>query len=246
MERVDRLSTLMERFRLSARPATLGEATLVAVRGEHGNPDHLFLSANPTEVVQDDRSVLLSAFIDWGGDLNPLYLALPEIIRHDLSEDPETQSLVNLIETEFRNQRCGANSVICRLIEVLLVRLLRGQIEAGLVGSGLLAGLSDQRLSMSLVAIHDHPERLWTNEDLASVAGLSLSRFVELFNQRVGVTPASYLRRWRLTLARQDLSGGARVDRVAHKYGFRSSVGFSRAFKRQFGIQPKSIRLHPD
>ena len=242
MGKVDRLSTLMERFRLSARLALPGEATLVAVRDEEGKPDALFLSAKPIETDVYNQHVILSAFVDWGSELNPLYLSLPELIRHRLSEDPGTRSLIELSEGELRNHRCGADSVVCRLTEVLLVRLLRVQIEAGQVGPGLLAGLSDPRLSGSLVAIHDNPERLWNNEDLAHVAGLSLSRFVELFQQRVGDTPASYLRRWRLTLARQDLSNGARVDRVAYKYGFRSTPGFSKAFKRQFGAHPISVR----
>jgi AraC-like DNA-binding protein len=35
----------------------------------------------------------------------------------------------------------------------------------------------------------------------------------------VGQTPFSYLRQWRLTLARQDLAAGARVKTVAARYG---------------------------
>lgn len=242
MERIDRLSTLMARFRLSARLAPPGEATLVATREAGGLPGRVFLGARPVETGVDHDKILLCATVDWGGDANPLFLALPDLMIHDLSQDAGTYQLLEMIDTEIRMPRCGGETVIGRLIEVLLVRILRGQIEAGSVETGLLAGLSDARLSRSIVAIHDQPERLWTNDDLAQVAGLSLSRFVELFQARVGETPAAYLRRWRLTLASQELALGARVERVAHRYGFRSAEGFSRAFKRQFGQQPRAMR----
>ncbi|MDV7143476.1 AraC family transcriptional regulator [Tropicimonas sp. TH_r6] len=242
MEKIDRLSTLMSRFRLSARAAPLGEATLIATRPGKDDPGRLFLGAVPVEIDLAEAEIVVAARVDWGSDANPLFQALPELMVHDLSADEGTRQLLSLIDLEIRASRCGADSVIGRLTEVLLVRLLRGQIESGAVETGLLAGLSDPRLSRSIVAIHDHPERLWTNEDLAQVAGLSLSRFVELFQTRVGETPAAYLRRWRLTLARQDLVLGARVERVAHRYGFRSAEGFSRAFKRQFGQQPRALR----
>ncbi|MFD0982778.1 AraC family transcriptional regulator [Tropicimonas aquimaris] len=242
MEKIDRLSTLMSRFRLSARPAPAGDATLIATRRVEEEPGRLYLGARPVTVEVAPEDVLLAATIDWGSESNPLFLALPDLMVHDLSRDEGTRQLLSLIDAEIRMPRCGADSVVGRLTEVLLVRILRGQIEAGSVESGLLAGLSDPRLSRSIVAMHDRPERLWTNDDLAREAGLSLSRFVELFQARVGETPAAYLRRWRLTLASQDLAQGARVERVAHRYGFRSAEGFSRAFKRQFGRLPRSLR----
>ncbi len=242
MEKIDRLSTLMSRFRLTARRAPPGEATLIATRPGCGAAGQLFLGALPVIVDLPATDIVLAAKVDWGGETNPLFQALPDLMVHDLSADEGTRQLLSLIDLEIRASRCGADSVIGRLTEVLLVRILRGQIEAGSVETGLLAGLSDPRLSRSIVAIHDQPDRLWTNDDLAQVAGLSLSRFVELFQARVGETPAAYLRRWRLTLARQDLALGARVERVAHRYGFRSAEGFSRAFKRQFGQQPRSLR----
>ncbi|PRY26323.1 AraC family transcriptional regulator [Aliiruegeria haliotis] len=242
MERFDRLTTLMARFRVSARLAPLSEATLVATRPATHGPGKLYLGAHPVAPEDPESDILLAARVDWGGAANPLFLALPDLMVHDLAGDEGTVQLLSLIDTEIRSPRCGSETVIGRLTEVLLVRILRGQIEAGSVESGLLAGLSDARLSRSIVAIHDQPERLWTSDDLAREAGLSRSRFMELFQARVGETPAAYLRRWRLTLASQDLALGARVERVAHRYGFRSPEGFSKAFKRQFGRSPISMR----
>ena len=97
--------------------------------------------------------------------------------------------------------------------------MMRAQIEAGSTQPGLLAGLSNPRLSRAIVVMHDRPGQAWRNEDLAHIAGMSLSRFAETFLAEVGEPPAAYLRRWRLTLARQDIAKGQRVDVVARRYG---------------------------
>ena len=125
---------------------------------------------------------------------------------------------------------------------VMLVRLLRAQLEHGVTTPGLLAGLSDTRLSRAIVAIHDRPGRLWINEDLAGIARLSVSRFVEVFRDKVGETPMSYLRRWRMILARQDVARGDRIQTVADRYGYASGEALSRAFRRQHDASPSDIR----
>ena len=132
--------------------------------------------------------------------------------------------------------------MLSRLGEVLIVRMMRAQIEAGSTQPGILAGLSDQRLSRAIVAMHDRPGQAWRNEDLALLSGMSLSRFAETFLAEVGESPAAYLRRWRLTLARQDIAKGHRVDVVARRYGFSSPEGFTRAFKKYHGKTPIALR----
>jgi len=123
-----------------------------------------------------------------------------------------------------------------------MVRLLRAQIERGTTGAGLLGGLADARLSRTIVAIHENPGKQWRNQELAEVANLSRSRFSERFVELVGETPQAYLRRWRMTLARQDVERGERIQTVAWRYGYGSSEALSRAFRRQFGNNPVALR----
>ena len=147
-----------------------------------------------------------------------------------------------LILAEEDARRCGSGTVLDRLGEVLMVRLLRHQIEHGSTDAGLLGGLADRRLSRAIVAIHEDPGRGWKSEDLAAIAGLSLSRFAELFASVVGVTPMAYLRRWRMVLARQDIERGDRIQSVARRYGYGSSEALNRSFRRQFGDSPMHFR----
>ncbi|MDF1609775.1 AraC family transcriptional regulator [Hoeflea sp. YIM 152468] len=239
---MDRLTTLMERFALQVKPAALPAATLVVIADHEGVAAQVWFGRPGLGAGLDAGRVVFAAEVDWGGASNPLLAALPDRFGYPLSADPETASLVNIMCQEFEAARCGSASVVNRLGEVLIVRLLRAQIEAGSTEPGLLAGLSEPRLSRAIVAIHESPGRPWRNDDLAEIAGLSLSRFSETFLTIVGETPAAYLRRWRLVLARQDLQKGDRVDAVARRYGYDSAEGFARAFKRSYGLNPLAMR----
>ena len=246
MDRIDRLTTLMDRFSLNVRPAPLNEAMLVVVTStENGAPEQVRFCATAPVFTSFQDHVLFSAVLDWGGTANPLMAALPDTVEIDLFDNPESLGLILMLQSEFTAQRCGVDSVVNRLGEVLIVRMLRTLIEAGSTKPGLLAGLSDPRLSRAIVAIHDQPGRNWSNENLAMTAGMSLSRFAEVFQALVGEPPAAYLRRWRLTLARQDVAKGDRVDVIARRYGYNSSEGFARAFKKHFGDNPITLRPKP-
>ncbi len=239
---MDRLTTLVERFHLSVQIAPLEGANLIILKAPDGTPLRVLFFPRDGHQGGAAGDVLLAARVDWAGPGNPLLAALPEVVDFNLTDDAETQGLVRLMYREARANRCGAQSVVNRLGDVLMVRLLRDQIERGATEPGLLAGLADPRLSRAIVAMHDHPGRLWSNADLAQEAGLSLSRFCELFAQQVGETPMGYLRRWRLILARQDMLRGDRVDAVARRYAYGSPEGFSRAFRRAYGIAPTALR----
>jgi AraC-like DNA-binding protein len=242
MERYDRLTTLIDRFKLAVTPAELEYANLVVLAAPDGTPNRAYFLARNVKFAPTGGQVLFCAHVDWSGPHNPLLTALPETVDIDLSGDPDSIGLVRMMQSEITGRRCGVDSVLNRLGEVLIVRMMRAQIEAGSTQPGLLAGLSDQRLSRAIVAMHDRPGQAWRNEDLALLSGMSLSRFAETFLAEVGETPAAYLRRWRLTLARQDIAKGQRVDVVARRYGFSSPEGFTRAFKKYHGKTPIALR----
>lgn len=240
MSQVDRLTTLIQRFQLKVRPARVGPAH-IAVLGAADQPCSILFA--PGGVQPAGARVIFAAQVDWASDMNPLLHSLPSQTCYDLAQDPDAQALVAVLRNEVAADRCGAGSVLNRLCEVLLVRLLRHLMQNGAAQTGLLAGLSDPRLSRAIVAMHDRPQQEWDARALAHEAGLSLSRFTELFRATVGESPMAYLRRWRLILARQDLARGTRIGTVARRYGYSSPEGFSRAFRRQFDTAPIQIRF---
>lgn len=238
---MDRLSSLMARFRMTVGAVEPAAANLL-VYG-HGGEDLSRLVFHPAGVgIALGRDADLALRVEWAGPHNPLVAALPDRVEVNLEQAPELKAILDLIRQEVEVYRCGAQSILASLGQAAMVRLLRHLIEAGTAEPGLLAGLSDLRLARAIVAMHDHPGRVWSTQDLAMEAGLSLSRFSELFSQQVGESPMSYLRRWRLTLARQDLMRGDRVDAVARRYAYESPEGFTRAFRRAYGCAPVSLR----
>lgn len=239
---MDRLTTLMDRFQLAVQAAMPGEANLIALADAAGDPVRILYCTRGSPPDAPAFNVMWAARVEWSGRSNPFLAALPPVVDYDVSGNAEAQGLVRLMRDEAEGRHCGAQSVINRLGEVLMVRLLRNQIQKGAAEPGLLAGLADPRLSRAIVAMHDHPGRLWTNADLAQEAGLSLSRFAELFAAEVGETPIGYLRRWRLILAHQDLARGDRVEAVARRYAYTSPEGFTRAFRKAYGVAPVSLR----
>ncbi|MEM9063258.1 MAG: AraC family transcriptional regulator [Pseudomonadota bacterium] len=238
MKKFDRLSALVDRFELSVAPWPEDGANLVIRElAQGGWALRLGESADA-----DATTVVFRARVDWGDGDNPLFIALPGLITREIGSDEELGLIVQLLVAEGRAGRCGAATVLNRLGEVLIVRIVREAIERGASEPGVLGGLADPRLSRAIVSMHEAPGQNWRNEDLAEIAGLSRSRFAELFVEAVGETPLAYLRRWRLVLARKDLERGDRVQSVARRYGYASGEAFNRAFQRFFGHPPTGLR----
>lgn len=239
-DRYDRLSALISRFDLRVQRVPLGEGNMTVFGDpETGVPGRVEIRTRGGVPFAGTNEVPVAACsIDWGGAANPLMAALPATVSLPI-RDAETRALLDVFLAEAGGRRCGSDKVLERLAEVLVIRLMRQQIEQGTAEPGVLAGL---RLSRAISALHEDPGRAWSNADLAVVAGMSLSRFADAFRTVVGEAPQSYLRRWRMTLARQDMDRGARVQTVARRYGYASSEALSRAFHRQFGVNPTELR----
>lgn len=243
MAALDRLSAVIDRFALTVTPAPSGAANLVLAAGPAPGAVRLALDLSAAGVAEEaGAAALFRAAVDWGGALNPLYSALPARLERVVAPEDELAAVARMLAAEAAANRCGAASVLNRLGEILMVRILREALERGGTEPGVLAGLADPRLGRAIVAMHEHPERLWRLDDLAEIAGLSRSRFAELFSSAVGEGPLAYLRRWRLALARQDLSRGERVQTVARRYGYRSGEALNRAFHRGHGQSPSAAR----
>ena len=252
MSRFDRLSALFSHFTLNATVAEAGTGNLAVLAGEEPGeekalPKRIVFRPRGPSPRQDvdretDEAILLDVRVDFGGAANPLLAGLPEVLSLPAACDEETELLLRLLLAEAKAARCGFASVLSRLAEVLIIRVLRHEIEHGTTEAGLFAGLADPRLSKGIVAMHEAPERDWRNHELAAIAGLSPSRFAELFRKKLNATPQAYLRRWRMTLARQDIARGDRIKAISRRYGYGSSEAFAKAFHRHFGSNPLALR----
>ena len=245
MPPLDRLSALIDRFELSVSPTEIDAANLVILhRPDDPGAWSLLLhpSGRPRHVPLRSEDLAFSAAVAWGGGDNPLLAALPEAIERRVAPPDDLDLIVRLLVAECAAMRCGSASVLNRLGEVLIVRMMREALAEGSAAPGVLGGLADPRLSRAIVMIHEKPGYAWRIEDLAKIAGLSRSRFAEVFLKAVGETPLAYVRNWRLVLARQDIERGDRIQAVAQRYGYASGEALNRAIRQRFGMSPTALR----
>ncbi|MCB8882443.1 helix-turn-helix transcriptional regulator [Acidisoma cellulosilytica] len=238
----DRLTAFLRAYDLRVEVLAAGQMSadaqlFIARDPETGSARRVVLSMQGGTADADG----IAAEVIFGGAVNPLLAALPERLVVDLEAGTAMRAIVDLFVAEACSPSCGGATVRSRLGEVIVVLAIRRAIDRG-VGAGLLAGLAHPTLHRSLVAMHDDPGRAWTVAELAALAEMSRGHFIARFRDVVGQTPTAYLTAWRLTLGRQALLSDASVKTVAFRSGFGSAAAFSRAFSRQFGYAPKTVR----
>ncbi|MCB1875398.1 MAG: AraC family transcriptional regulator [Chromatiales bacterium] len=193
--------------------------------------------------VGEGADTVCASFEFGAGLNNPLVRALPDMVTVALADLPNLASTTEVLFREASEQHCGRQAILDRMIEVLIIQLLRELMDQGRIESGLLAGLSNPRLAKAINAIHADPRKAWTLEELAGLASMSRARFALHFRETVGSTPMAYLGEWRLSVARSLLRLGKSVQAVADAVGYGSASALSRAFTAQTGMSPREWRL---
>lgn len=179
---------------------------------------------------------------------NPILDSLPPyfILRHeDKYHTPELKSLLGFMIMETQTGLMGTNAVIDRLSDVLFIHVLRAFMEREKEHSGYLAALFDPKTGPVIKAIHDTPDHPWSVQTLAEKANMSRSAFAEHFHALVGISPMQYVTNWRMQVAYELLMTSQHsTSKIAELSGYQSESSFSKAFKKQFGINPGVIRRH--
>ena len=189
----------------------------------------------------EDGAELVCATIEFGaGMLNPLIASLPEPLVLPLDALPELAPTLELLFTEAFAESPGRQAALDRLFEYLFVLLIRSAMNAQLIDSGILMGLSDSRLGRAIEAMHQHPETSWSLEELAQLAGMSRARFAVHFRAVVGMTPFDYLTDWRLGVAQTMLRKGNSLKLIAAAVGYANATALTRVFTQRIGQSPST------
>ncbi|PWH12285.1 MAG: ATPase, partial [Anaerolineae bacterium] len=144
-----------------------------------------------------------------------------------------------------------------------LERCTRG--VAGILGKGLfsaqetldrLQAVLERRASISsatrqlvrraMAFIHAHFAEPITREEIAAQIGMSADYLTDCFRQELGITPMTYIRRYRIRRACELLrSTDQSITQVAVEVGFADTAHFTRTFLREMGMTPKAYRKNP-
>lgn len=91
--------------------------------------------------------------------------------------------------------------------------------------------------------VRSHLHQSVTISDIAEELGYSVSHLRAVFRDRLGVSLGRYMRESRLSEAAQLLQKSEfNVSEIGEKCGFESLYAFSRAFRKSYGIPPRTYR----
>ena len=179
-----------------------------------------------------------------GGQAGFILDALPAFLRVDRAS-PRAAAVARilvLLEAEVGDAYLGGSLVTQRLAEILMIEAIRAYANPDSTHRvGWIAALADAKIGAALRLMHSDVARQWTAAALAAEVGMSRSAFTQRFSARVGRPPLDYLIGWRMTLARSRLTRTSiPISRLAAEVGYSSQSAFAQAFKRTFGITPRS------
>ena len=215
------------------------------------HPDEMPIDGQPlyagddVALVGGDDTIAIGGTVTFGAgnadfllDMLPTFMIVP---RSSPAADA-VATILALMSGEFDRGMMGSEIVGARLADVLLVEAIRAYAShADATAIGWLGAVRDVRIGRALRAIHNDVARPWTVAGLAEIAGMSRAAFSAEFSRRVGQPPLTYLRAWRLTLARTALTrGDETVASIASRIGYTSQSAFGHAFRRAFGAAPKA------
>ncbi|MBQ2183670.1 MAG: AraC family transcriptional regulator [Lachnospiraceae bacterium] len=108
--------------------------------------------------------------------------------------------------------------------------------------------MDEQRKAVRLMQdyISKHIDEDISIDDLAKEVSFSTSYARKIFSKALGMTPAVYVRRLKLTESALRLRDEkCQILDVAYDMGFGSVDGYQRAFRREFGCNPKEYSTSP-
>lgn len=178
----------------------------------------------------------------------PMLGALPDFIHlraAEIADQPRLTGMLDLLEAEALEGGGGTDLVISRLVDTLLIYILRRWFELqGPDGApGWFRALSEPGVNAAIGAIHGDPARRWSVDDLAAIARQSRATFLRRFREATGDAPMAYLTRWRMAMAARALRDRRRtIDQIALDVGYDSGAAFSKAFRKVTGVTPAAFR----
>ncbi len=207
------------------------------------------------EILASKEEPLLALIIDIDiGMLNRIISYMDEHLDHSLLTRGE----------KHRGLYVAAVTPMIRNVVSRLLSALQSPIESGVLGKGLVYELlfrimcgenaavlyalamkntNVSRIEKALKLIHASYNSAMNVDSLAALVNMSPSAFHRAFNDVTASSPIQYIKKIRLTKARDLLlEQRIRVSEVANQVGYESAAQFSREFKRYFGNSPSECR----
>lgn len=163
------------------------------------------------------------------------------LIAHAAEGRPLRQAIDTLLG-ELLEPQLGTHALTEALLKQCLILLIR-ECAADPERLTCLFEAVNPDLLRPLMAMIEHPAHDFSLEALARLAGMSRSGFAAQFHASFGQPPIEFLRSIRLRRAARLLERtDVPVAMIATSVGYESRTYFSRAFRAEFGIDPRGYR----
>ena len=170
---------------------------------------------------------------------NPLISFIQSVIIIRIADAPEIESVHALLMGEAFSSRCGKTFGVNQLLQYFLLVVFRYLIRTEAIPAGVTKALADARLLKAINSMHAQPEKPWTLESLAEVAGMSRASFANHFREATQVTPIEYLTDWRISLAQSKIMTGVPIKAIAKDVGYANPEALTRVFTKRVGCSPR-------
>jgi AraC-like DNA-binding protein len=192
----------------------------------------------------DGANVFLCGAYVLSGDIGRgLLEALPPLMTLSAAASDPLHDVIGLLSSELAASAPGQQTVLDRLLDVLLVLAMRACFQQSDHAPRWYQASADPRLSPALSAMHADAARPWTVGELAALSGLSRAAFARIFQLALGQAPMQYLTDWRMALARDHLRAGElTLAQIGTLTGYASPYAFAAAFRRHHGVPPGQWR----
>ncbi len=146
-----------------------------------------------------------------------------------------------LTEAEMARLNQGVATVLGKGLYSLEETL--AHLETALAHKHKLSSEAQRLVRKAMAYLHEHFTETLTRRDIAEHVGLDEDYLTYCFRQELGMTPITYLNRYRVHQAKQLLKQTDKsVTAIALEVGFSDSGYFSRVFRREVGVAPEAFR----
>lgn len=226
-----------------SKSVTMGSTTF-----DFGAGESLLITADVPTVSQVTRANISAPYFSMVIDLDPA--VIESLVLEMGSVSVETGAPVRVDPTEaevadtaLRLMRLLDRPASLAVLQAQLIRELHFWLLSGRHGGAIRSlGITDshaRRVARAVALIREKFAEPLTVDQLAGVAGMSVSSFHEHFRTITSLTPLQFQKQLRLIEARRRmLAEGELISNAAYAVGYESVSQFTREYGRMFGLPP--------
>jgi AraC family transcriptional regulator len=175
---------------------------------------------------------------DSGGDPRKL-----QVLNRFQARDPQIEHIGWAMKAEMENGYPSGRTYMDALATGLAARLVRNHSSLARTSRAVKAAMPGRKLKAILGFIEDNLGRDLGLNEIADVAGLSVSHFKTQFRKSLGMPPHQYLIRRRVERAAMQLrKGNQTIGQIALENGFCHQSHLALHTRRVLGVTPQELR----